>query len=110
MISSQTPQDRLANSFAPLPDTPLFEGDHADPFVLAVGPSLYLDTTNTLDENVPVLQSAAGDVGIATGDALPELPSWTRPGLVWAPTRSATTTAAPDRSSPCRWTSAGTRR
>ena len=85
VISSQTPQDRLANGFAPLPDTPLFEGDYADPFVLAVGPSLYLYTTNTLDQNVPVLQSAAGVVGIPTGDALPDLPPWTRPGLVWAP-------------------------
>ncbi|MEZ5270600.1 MAG: hypothetical protein R2789_19330 [Microthrixaceae bacterium] len=39
-----------------------------------MGPVLYLYTTNTVDQNVPVLKSAAGFVGVPTGDALPETP------------------------------------
>lgn len=85
VVSSQTPQQRLANGLTPLPGAPLFQGDYADPFVLAVGPKLYLYTTNTVDQNVPVLLSAAGVVAKPVGDALPKLPSWTEPGLVWAP-------------------------
>lgn len=85
VLSAQTPDDRLANGLTPLPDAPLFAGDYADPYVLAVGPKLYLYTTNTVDANVPVLVSAAGVVAAPLGDALPELPAWTEPGLVWAP-------------------------
>lgn len=85
VVSPQSPQQRLANGLTPLPGAPLFEGDYADPFVLAVGPKLYLYTTNTVDANVPVLVSAAGVMAAPEGDALPKLPSWTKPGLVWAP-------------------------
>lgn len=85
VLSPQSPQDRLDNGLLPEPDTPQFEGDYADPFVLARGPVLYLYTTNTVDENVPLLESGTGIVGVPFGDALPDLPSWTEPGLVWAP-------------------------
>lgn len=53
--------------------------------MLAIGPVLYLYTTNTVAENVPVLTSVAGIVASPAGDALPDLPDWTEPGLVWAP-------------------------
>lgn len=85
VVSPQSPQDRLDNGLVPLPDTPVFAGDYADPFVLAQGETLYLYTTNTEDENVPVLASAAGAIGAPLGDALPDLPGWTEPGRVWAP-------------------------
>ncbi len=90
VLSNQSPQDRLANSRQPLPDQPLFLGDYADPFVLAVGPTLYLYTTNTVDENVPVLKSLAAVAASPQGDALPNLPKWTKPGRVWAPSVLAT--------------------
>ncbi len=78
-------RDRLRNGLEPVPDAPVFEGDYADPFVLAVGPTFYLYTTNTRDANVPVLRSVGAVVGQQLGDALPELPEWSEPGLVWAP-------------------------
>jgi len=90
VVSPDDQAYQLANGLAPLADAPLFIGDYADPFVLALGPELYLYTTNTVDQNVPVLTSEAGAVATPSGDALPELPSWTEPGLVWAPSVLAT--------------------
>ncbi|MDZ7731826.1 MAG: family 43 glycosylhydrolase [Acidimicrobiia bacterium] len=75
----------MRNGLEPVPDTPLFEGDYADPFVLTDGAVLHLYTTNTVDQNVPVLRSGLGLLALPAGDALPDLPSWTEPGRVWAP-------------------------
>ena len=59
--------------------------DFADPFVLRVGSSYYAYATNTGDEHVVVL-SSGGLFGTAKQrDALPNLPSWSSPGYVWAP-------------------------
>ena len=59
--------------------------DFADPFVLRVGSSYYAYATNTGDEHVVVL-SSGGLFGTAKKrDALPNLPSWSSPGYVWAP-------------------------
>ena len=44
---------RLANGLAPLADSPLFLGDYADPFVLAVDVDLFLYTSNTVDQTCP---------------------------------------------------------
>lgn len=83
---SPPPQEqRLAAGLAPDPDAPLFVGDYADPFVLTVGDDIYLYTTNTLILNVPVLGAEAGQSAVTIGDALPRLPAWTSPGMVWAP-------------------------
>ncbi len=65
--------------------TPIYDGDFADPFVLAQDGTAFAYATNTVDANVPVLQWIAQDSGRYLGDALPELPAWTSKGLVWAP-------------------------
>lgn len=85
-VESPEEQDQhLAAGLAPDPDRPLFIGDYADPFVLADGEDLYLYSTNTFTEHVPVLAATTGEVAVEVGDALPELPAWTEPGWVWAP-------------------------
>jgi beta-xylosidase len=59
--------------------------DFADPFVLRVGDTYYAYSTNSEGEHVPVLTSG-GLFGTARKkDALPELPAWSAPGFVWAP-------------------------
>ncbi len=65
--------------------TPVFPGDFADPFVLELDAAFIAYSTNTLNENVPVLRASANGVE-ALGDALPALPEWSTPGFVWAPT------------------------
>lgn len=69
----------------PTAGVPVFEGDFADPFVLADGPIFYAYATNTIAANVPVYRSATAVRGDYLGDALPKLPEWTEPGSVWAP-------------------------
>jgi beta-xylosidase len=59
--------------------------DFADPFVLRVGHAYYAYSTNDADHHVPVLTSS-GLFGTArVRDALPNLPSWSTTGFVWAP-------------------------
>jgi len=64
---------------------PLFDADFADPFVLATGNVAYAYATNTDSANIPVMRTAGGTEADYLGDALPDLPSWTTKGDVWAP-------------------------
>jgi GH43 family beta-xylosidase len=64
---------------------PKFNGDFADPFVLQVGSTFYAYATNTSRGNVPYGSAQIGRQARLDGDALPDLPSWSEPGHVWAP-------------------------
>lgn len=67
---------------------PTFDGDFADPFLLPHEGDFYAYATNTLFMNVPVLASYRDGSGGMVGDALPELPAWSEPHHVWAPSVS----------------------
>ncbi len=75
----------IERATGPVAGVPVFEGDFADPFVLADGPFFYAYATNTADAKVPVHRSATAVRGDYLGDALAELPEWSEPGAVWAP-------------------------
>ncbi len=76
-----------------LDDTPIFNGDFADPFALRTADDLYIYSSNTETTqyapgaHVPVIELArdSGFEGHYLGDALPSLPKWTVPGFQWAP-------------------------
>ncbi len=76
-----------------LHDTPVFNGDFADPYALRTPNVLYLYASNTVTTryspgaHVPViaLSRDSGFEGRYLGDALPTLPKWTVPGFQWAP-------------------------
>lgn len=62
------------------------DGNFADPFVLITGSTAYAYASNISGANIPVGEiNTATQVGQLLGDALPNLPSWTSPGYVWAP-------------------------
>jgi len=63
---------------------PLLDADFADPFVLATGDVAYAYATNTESANIPVTRTKGSEADYL-GDALPNLPSWTTKGDVWAP-------------------------
>jgi beta-xylosidase len=64
---------------------PIFDGDFADPFVLAAGNAYYAYSTNTVDANVPLLVARDSTTARYVGDVLPDLPEWSEAGFVWAP-------------------------
>lgn len=74
-------------------DTPIFNGDFADPFALRTSNALYLYASDTIGTryasgaNVPVIElpRASAFQGHYLGDALPRLPGWTVKGFQWAP-------------------------
>ena len=76
-----------------LDDTPVFNGDFADPYALRTPDVLYLYASNTVTTHyspgahVPViaLSRDSGFEGRYLGDALPTLPKWTVSGFQWAP-------------------------
>jgi Glycosyl hydrolases family 43/Protein of unknown function (DUF732) len=76
-----------------LDDTPIFNGDFADPFALRTPDDLYIYASNTettqyaTAAHVPVIELArdSGFEGQYLGDALPTLPKWTVSGFQWAP-------------------------
>lgn len=76
-------------AFRPGGAQPVYCADFADPFVLGrdvlLGSRLFAYATGTADAKVPVLSSATGLRSDALGDALAELPAWSEPGGVWAP-------------------------
>jgi hypothetical protein len=59
--------------------------DFADPFVLRSGASYDAYSTNTGDDHVPILTSGGLFGTAARHDVLPDLPKWSTPGYVWAP-------------------------
>lgn len=68
--------------------TPIFGGDFADPFVLQIDDIYYAYATNTFGANVPLMGAVSGARGNYLGDVLPNLPAWSEPGHVWAPSVS----------------------
>ena len=76
-----------------LDDTPVFDGDFADPYALATADAVFVYASNTTSTayapaaHIPVIElpEASGFQGRYLGDALPVLPSWTVPGFQWAP-------------------------
>ncbi|WP_112244940.1 glycoside hydrolase family 43 protein [Kribbella monticola] len=64
---------------------PVYGDNFADPQVVAVDGSYYAFATNGPLGNVQTLKSADLVSWDQVGDALPELPAWTSPGMVWAP-------------------------
>jgi hypothetical protein len=76
-----------------LDDTPIYNGDFADPFALRTPDDLYIYSSNTQNTqyaagaHVPVIELArnSGFKGKYLGDALPTLPKWTVSGFQWAP-------------------------
>jgi hypothetical protein len=76
-----------------LNDTPIFDGDFADPFALRTADLLYIYASNTETTHyapgahVPVISLGrdSGFTGQYLGDAMPTLPKWTVSGFQWAP-------------------------
>lgn len=74
-------------------DTPIFDGDFADPFALRTSDAIYLFATNTVKTpyapaaHIPVIALTRDSwfEGHYLGDALPILPAWTVSGYQWAP-------------------------
>ncbi len=74
-------------------DSPIFDGDFADPFALRTADAIYLYATNTVKTkyapaaHIPtiVLTRDSGFEGQYLGDALPTLPKWTASGFQWGP-------------------------
>jgi hypothetical protein len=74
-------------------DTPIFNGDFADPFALRTPDAVFTyasDTTATQyapAAHIPVIELARASAfeGRYLGDALPQLPKWTVSGFQWAP-------------------------
>ena len=65
---------------------PVAKGNFADPFLLIVDDDeVYAYATNVTGANIPVLVSKSSTAAESLGDALPQLPKWTSPGTVWAP-------------------------
>ncbi|MDX6263361.1 MAG: hypothetical protein QOH84_5049 [Kribbellaceae bacterium] len=64
---------------------PVYDGNFADPQVIAVGSQYYAFATNGPLGNIQTLTSTDLVAWEQVGDALPSLPGWTSPGKVWAP-------------------------
>lgn len=73
---------------------PAYDGNFADPHVIAVDGGYYAFATNGPLGNVQTLKSKDLVSWEQVGDALPQLPAWTSPGKVWAPEVAV---HAPDR-------------
>ncbi len=69
--------------------TPSFPGDFADPSLLRVRNSIYAYATNAFFVNVPTLLARTNGTSRELGDSLPNLPEWSEPGFVWAPSVTA---------------------
>jgi beta-xylosidase len=59
--------------------------DFPDPFVLRVGSTYFAYGTNSTEGNIQIIQSTNLSQWSAVGNALPNLPSWAKPGGTWAP-------------------------
>jgi len=67
---------------------PVFAGDFADPFLIRTENSYYAYATNTLLSHVPLMRATDGEPVVYLPDVLPELPAWSEPNHVWAPSVS----------------------
>lgn len=76
-----------------LDDTPVFNGDFADPSALPTTDSIFVYSSSTVTTpyaagaHIPVIElpAASGFEGNYLGDAMPILPTWTVPGYQWRP-------------------------
>ena len=76
-----------------LHDSPIYDGDFADPYVLATPTGFTVYATSTAPSgtyagaHIPsiVLPRNSGFSGSYVGDVLPNVPAWTTPGSQWAP-------------------------
>ena len=59
--------------------------DFADPFVVQDGSRYYAYSTQSGSMNIPVMRVAGLFDSGRRHDALPQLPAWSKPGAVWAP-------------------------
>jgi hypothetical protein len=66
-------------------DSPVYEFDFADPYVLRAGSALYAFATNAGGGTVQVLRSSDARSWSPAGSALTRQPGWARPGTTWAP-------------------------
>ena len=74
-------------------NTPVFNGDFADPYALRTPDAVFLYATNTQTTkyapgvHIPVIElpESSAFEGRYLGDALPVLPTWTVPDYQWAP-------------------------
>lgn len=64
---------------------PVYDQNFADPFVLATGDGYLAFSTNGPVGKIQTLRSSDLVEWEQVGDALPQLPSWSTPGKVWAP-------------------------
>lgn len=64
---------------------PLSQGDFADPYYLETDQGLVAYATNAEGKNVPVATLEEDGSRPVITDALPQVASWSDPGLVWAP-------------------------
>lgn len=78
----------VAPAFRPATAEAVYCQDLADPFVFVAGtlrPRYLAFGTNTQEHKVPVLLSGGILRSEDLTEALPELPAWSAPGAVWAP-------------------------
>jgi len=68
------------------PSAAAYPRDFADPFLLRVGLTYYGYATNASGANIPLIRSPDMRTWTRLADALPQLPAWSSPGRVWAPT------------------------
>ena len=68
----------------------VYPSDFPDPFLLRVGDTWFAYSTQSGGRNVQVLSSRDLVSWQLLGDALPDLPAWTRPGTSWSPSVLAT--------------------
>jgi hypothetical protein len=73
-------------TFETTTSTAAYARDFPDPFVLSAGGAYYGYSTNTSGSNVPLIRSSDLETWARLPDALPQLPDWSQPGRVWAPT------------------------
>jgi beta-xylosidase len=64
---------------------PIYDGDFADPFMLAVDGTYYAYATSTADQTLPVIVLRDGDAASLRGDVELPLPAWSTQEAQWAP-------------------------
>jgi len=87
-VSDTAPAAATARPPTPGPGqfaNPVIDRDFPDPDVLRVGDTYYAYATNAGGKNVQVARSRDLVRWEALPDALPALPTWSRPGRTWAP-------------------------
>jgi hypothetical protein len=72
-------------AFDTAPSSTVYGRDFPDPYVLRVGSTYYGYATNASGSNVPMIRSSDLRTWSRLRDALPQLPAWSAPGRVWAP-------------------------